>query len=262
MKAIFLSDAHLKRQNDTNYRELLRFLESLNPVDRTPSLPDEPESPEGVQPGGLRIDHLFILGDFFDFWFARGEAVYPEYRPVIASLKDLKNRGAMIHLTEGNHDFFLEDYFAKGLGFDVTPDWGEWRDGDGRILFSHGDTVDRGNRKYLLLRRVLRSGFVFHLQRILPLSLLWRIARSFSGMSKGWSRQRAEVLAEKMHRFMGGKLAEGYDVVVLGHAHHPGIREWVKPQGVGTSVTLGDWIEDFSYLYYADGRVKLRSQKG
>lgn len=260
MKAIFLSDAHLKRRDDKNYQALLRFLGSLNPDKLTPSPPVEPASTEKTLSGGMQIDHLFILGDFFDFWFSRGDAVYPEYRPIIACLKDLAHRGVMIHLTEGNHDFFLGDYFEKGLGFDVIREWGEWRDEDGCVLFSHGDTVDRGNRKYLLLRKFLRSGFVFRLQRILSLRLLWKIAGCFSGVSKQWSRQHAEVLAEKMHRFMRGKLDEGYDVVILGHAHHPRIREWVKPEGVGTSVTLGDWIEDRSYLYYVDGRMQLRSQ--
>ena len=48
MKAVFLADAHLKNADDNSYLVLMHFLETLMPVDR-----------------------LFILGDFFDFWFSR-----------------------------------------------------------------------------------------------------------------------------------------------------------------------------------------------
>ncbi len=70
-----------------------------------------------------------------------------------------------------------------------------------RILVSHGDTVDRGNRKYLALRGFLRSPFACRLQQLLPLVFLWRLARLSSEMSKEMSRESADRLAELMHRF-------------------------------------------------------------
>ncbi len=261
MKAIFISDAHLKRERDENYQRLLHLFEALN-ADSGTSLefPSESVKPETVKRVNPRIDHLFILGDFFDFWFSRGSVIYPEYRVIVRELAALRQRGVTVHFLEGNHDFFLADYFTRCLGFEVLTDWGEWHDGQRRILFSHGDTVDLQNRKYLFLRRVLRSRTVYRLQKVLPLSLLWAAARISSEASHGRSREQAERLAEKMHAFGAQKIEEGFDAVVLGHCHHPRLREWSASQGTVATVTLGDWIRDFSYLYYAEGRFQLLTE--
>ncbi|MCK9233525.1 MAG: hypothetical protein M0P04_12170, partial [Syntrophales bacterium] len=70
MKAIFLSDAHLKREKDENYQRLLHLFETLNAdPDKPLETGSESVEPETVRRVNPRIDHLFILGDFFDFWF-------------------------------------------------------------------------------------------------------------------------------------------------------------------------------------------------
>lgn len=261
MKAIFLSDAHLKRENDHNYQVLLTFLKKL---DNTLSPQSDAECNKVPQENGckgrLQIDHLFILGDFFDFWFCHGNRIYPEYRAIVEQLNALKDQGIMIHFAEGNHDFFLADYFTRILGFEVITHWGEWHDGDRKILFAHGDTIDLDNRKYLLLRKILRTRFVYRLQQILPLRILWGIARITSGASKEWSPPWAGVSPEMMHAIAKQRLDEGFDAVVLGHCHNPLLREWNTTQGKKTTVTLGDWVRDFSYLYYADGMFFLRTE--
>jgi UDP-2,3-diacylglucosamine hydrolase len=126
-----------------------------------------------------------------------------------------------------------------------------------RILVSHGDTIDRGNRKYLALRGLLRSSFARVLERRLPLSLLWRVARLSSKMSKGMSDESAERLAEIMHGFARVKFREGYDAVILGHCHKPLIRQEMIDGQKKTFATLGDWITHDSYLHYDDGRFSL-----
>jgi len=136
MKAIFISDAHLKREKDENYQRLLHLFETLNTDSGTPpESRSESVEPETVQRVNPRIDHLFILGDFFDFWFSRGSVIYPEYRVMVRELAALGQRGVTVHLLEGNHDFFLADYFTERLGIEVLTDWGEWHDGQRRILF-------------------------------------------------------------------------------------------------------------------------------
>ena len=117
-----------------------------------------------------------------------------------------------------------------------------------RILVSHGDTVDRGNRKYLALRGFLRGSFARRLQRLLPLELLWRLARLSSEMSKEMSRESQDRLTEVMYRFALEKFHEGYDAVILGHCHKPLLREIVSGDRKKTFVTLGDWITHDSYL--------------
>jgi len=90
--------------------------------------------------------------------------------------------------------------------------------------------------------------------------MLWAVARISSEASQGRSREQVERLAEKMHAFAARKIGEGLDAVVLGHCHHPRLREWSASQGNVATATLGDWIKDFSYLYYDKGRFQILTE--
>jgi UDP-2,3-diacylglucosamine hydrolase len=234
MKAVFLADTHLKNADDDGYHSLMHFFDHM-----------------------ATVDHLFIAGDFFDFWFCRNGRVYPEFSPVIDKLVDLKQRGVHIILCEGNHDFFMESFFSESLGMTVFTEWASI-DLDGRrILVSHGDTVDETNRRYLLLRKILRSRMFYRIQRNIPLFLLWKIARLSSMMSKELLTESENWMAEKMEAFSQEKFKEGFDAVILGHCHKPLIREYVMDGRKRTFATLGDWVKHRSYLYYEDGRFTL-----
>jgi UDP-2,3-diacylglucosamine hydrolase len=249
MKAIFLSDAHLKGRTDPEFENCLHFLNRLRG-----------RGGEGESAGGEEIimaDLLVIAGDFFDFWFERGGIIYPEFRPVVEKLVRLKQSGIRVCLCEGNHDFFLHDYFARKLGFEVYP--GEVVfDLEGlRILVSHGDNVDRENRRYLALRRFLRSPFFYRLQRLLPLGFLWRLARFSSETSKGISRDAQERLVQVMYRYAREKYGEGLDAVILGHTHQATLREERIGGRPRTFALLGDWLIHHSYLTYEDRHFTL-----
>ncbi len=104
---------------------------------------------------------------------------------MIERIAALKGEGVLVSLCEGNHDFFLKDYFSGRLGFDVYPEWAEFTFDGLRILVSHGDTVDRGNRKYLALRGFLRSSFTRRLLRLLPLDVPLAGGPSQLGIEQG-----------------------------------------------------------------------------
>jgi UDP-2,3-diacylglucosamine hydrolase len=249
MKAIFLSDAHLKAPTDAAYERLIRFFDRLGGRGGTGgrAVPGDP----------LMVDHLVIAGDFFDFWFAKGDVIYPGFQQMVERLAALKKAAVRITLCEGNHDFFLDNYFSGRLGFEVYPEWAEFAFDGLRILVSHGDTVDRGNRKYLALRGFLRSSFARRLQQLIPLALLWRMARLSSEMSKGITDESGVRLAEIMHRFARRKFREGYDAVILGHCHKPLFRQEISDGRQKTFATLGDWITHGTYLSCDDGRFSL-----
>ncbi|OHE22536.1 MAG: hypothetical protein A2Z43_00545 [Syntrophobacterales bacterium RBG_19FT_COMBO_59_10] len=246
MKTIFLSDAHLKGAQDGSCKKLLDFFDHLRDGVGT-------DGPGSGQPAG----QLVIAGDFFDFWFERNEVIYPGFRPMVERLSLLNRSGIGVSLCEGNHDFFLAEYFSRRLGIAVYTEWMELELDGRRILVSHGDSVDSANRSYLALRRFLRSALVFKLQRMLPLAFLWRIAQFSSEMSKGMSRGAQDRLVEVMHRFALGKFMEGYDAVILGHCHKPVLRQKSYGGRQKTFATLGDWIAHDSYLLYENGHFTL-----
>jgi UDP-2,3-diacylglucosamine hydrolase len=236
MKCIFLSDAHLKNRRDESYRDLMGFLDSL---------------------GAEKLDHLFIAGDFFDFWFGRRDRVYPDFMPVIEKLMALRDAGTQISLCEGNHDFFLEDYFSIIPGVTVYRD-DAVIDLDGRkTLVSHGDLVDRENSGYLLLRRILRSSLFYQAQRNIPPRFLWTLARITSSTSRELYPQKEEELVRTMLEFAMERFREGFDSVILGHSHKPLLKEFVLEGARKTFATLGDWMRYNSYLSYKDGAFSL-----
>lgn len=257
MRAIFLSDAHLRQDTAENYRLLLKFFDDLKKDIRVQV---ETGGKRSASPAsaGRPLDALYLMGDFFDFWFGKGERYYPGFEQIIRSLKEMKTLGVQIHLFEGNHDFFLDDFFADRLGIKVYQNDAAINLDGRRIYVAHGDLVDRTNRGYLLLRKILRSRLVYFLQSILPSRLLWRIALAFSDTSKAMWAQTGKRLTDKMCRFALDTCAEGYDGVILGHSHQPLVWEFSVAGERKVLVTLGDWLSHRTYLDYEDGRFRLK----
>ncbi|HSQ75213.1 MAG TPA: hypothetical protein VLT13_06635, partial [Bacteroidota bacterium] len=63
---------------------------------------------------------------------------------------------------------------------------------------------------------------------------------------------------EGMLEFATKKFAEGCDIVVMGHRHHPHIEQIDK----GTYVNLGDWISFHTYAVLDGGVVTLETWTG
>jgi len=236
MKAVFIADAHLDGSNSDGYRYLMRFLNSIR--------------------GGT--DELFILGDFFDFWVAGKNGVYTGFSDVVEKLLEIHRAGTSISFFEGNHDYFLSDYFEP-YGIRVFSE-GAAIDMDGKRLFlSHGDTVNTPNKAYLALRRLLRSDLIYKTQKKVPPPLLWAISRVISGMSRSCEGPSSNGLVGKINMFAMEKFEEGADAVILGHFHSPRFEQHVVHDRVKTVAILGDWIRHYSYLLYDDGEFMMKS---
>lgn len=258
MKVLFISDAHLRTRHTRGYQNLVEFLGRLRGKGNGNGKACTRQGDINSNQGNItEVDDLYILGDFFDFWFSDRGFIYPEFRDIVEMLAELKERGIRLHLCEGNHDFFLADYFARHMGVEVITDWATINLEGKRVLVSHGDTVDERNRRYMLLRKVLRSSFFYKLQRSLPISLLWKLAQIFSRASKEMTAETADALAKKMRRFSQRKFRDGFDAVILGHSHRHLFSTTTVNGAPRTMVLLGDWVRHNSYLCYEDGNFTL-----
>jgi UDP-2,3-diacylglucosamine hydrolase len=245
MKAVFISDAHLKHATDERYGQFIHFLSDLK-EGKVRSLVDSSELGEAKSP----IDDLYILGDLFDYWFCRKDHIHPEFQLVISKLVELQKTGVRVHLCEGNHDFFMKEYFHDILGMEVIEEWATIKLDHLQMLVSHGDTADRSNWKYMMLRKILRSRTFYHVQRFIPASVRWALAGRISNASKEMNADNRDILVGKMLSFATGKLREEYDAVILGHCHQPVLRYFDVEGKKKTFVTLGDWVRHYSFLYY------------
>jgi UDP-2,3-diacylglucosamine hydrolase len=236
MRSVFFSDVHARGSAEEAGASIPGFLRSVG--------------------GGL--DHLFVVGDLFDFWFSREGVVYPGFRPIIDALTALQRSGVQVHLFEGNHDFFLADYFTRHHGIEVYTEEARFTLGGRTVYIAHGDLVDESDRGYRFLRRLLRSPLFYGLQKRLPLAMLWKLARRSSDASKTYLAKPQGGLAAKMESFALAKFSEGIDAVVLGHCHLPVHRTCTVDGRQRDFALLGDWLEHRSYLNLEDGRFELR----
>jgi UDP-2,3-diacylglucosamine hydrolase len=199
------------------------------------------------------VDLLVIAGDFFDFWFERKGRVYPEFRPVVEKLLHLGREGVRICLCEGNHDFFLGDFFSRQQGCEVYPDELHL-DLDGlACLVSHGDLIDDRDWRYQALRKWLRSTLSYRAQRTIPLAWLWQIARLSSRVSRDAFADGTSRLMTVFQRYGDQKCREGFDAVIFGHCHAPTLRQELINGRPKVIATLGDWASYRNYLLFEGG---------
>ncbi len=239
-KVFFISDAHLGADSGQIEREkqdrLIRFLKSIQP----------------------QASHLYILGDLFDFWFEYKELIPKHYSGVISQLSELRQSGLKIVYLCGNHDFWLGSFLPEQIGIPVIRDKLEVaRDGK-KLYLSHGDGLAKSDRGYRVLKKILRNRFNIWLYRQLPPDFAVPFARFVSGASRKHTAGRETKFLEEYRQFASEKLSQGFDMVILGHTHQPGLEKI----GTGYYVNLGDWFKNFSYAVLESGEIRLERFSG
>ncbi|MFH1008409.1 MAG: UDP-2,3-diacylglucosamine diphosphatase [Candidatus Latescibacterota bacterium] len=190
-----------------------------------------------------RAHALYILGDFFDFWFEYRSVVPRTGGKVLFELYNLTCSGTQVVYLGGNHDFWLGSYLSAEVGIQIHTEPIEVVHNGLRIFLAHGDEF-YGGAKYRLFRKMLHHPLSSHLFRALHPdvgALLARWASRVSG-EKGagcdLSRFEDGYMATARQKF-----DQGCDVAVFGHLHIPLLRE----EGGKSVLVLGDWVHHFSY---------------
>ncbi len=200
--------------------------------------------------------HVVILGDLFDFWFDYRTVVPRDFWEIVAALGALHRQGVSVDYLIGNHDFGHWRFFRDELGIEPsTTDIVRCWQGK-RFYIAHGDGKMPGDWGYLLLRSVLRNRIAQSLYRCLHPDLGIGLARWASRMSRHHAGAASQRVVEALEQFAARKLAEGYDVVVLGHSHVPTLKAFAT----GWYVNPGGWLEGEPLFATFDGEtLALRS---
>lgn len=182
--------------------------------------------------------HLVLMGDLFQAWVGFQSFETPDVTAVVAALRSLREQGVRVEYVEGNRDFFLAgspyadafDRVVLETSFEV----------DGvRYLAVHGDGLNDRDWKYRFWRWLSKSAPVRFLVRSIPRGLAHRMVHSTERrLSQTNFKHRAALPEEAIRRYAERRLAEGYDVLLLGHFHEP--RTW-KVQG-GEVRLLDAWF--------------------
>ena len=223
----FVSDAHIGGGSPDAEQRLFRFLESIRG----------------------KAESLYILGDLFEFWFEYNRAIpKPGFR-ALAELAELSRTGTHIGYLKGNHDFWFKDFWQRELGAEAADELDVTLDGR-RVFLAHGDVIDRAvvPRVFRVLMRSRLDGWLYSLLHPdIGIGLAQAIARASR------VKNSKPSLVEDMARFAEGKLASGFDIVIMGHSHVPEVRQL----GCGVYLNVGDWLTHFTYGVIRDGVPSL-----
>ena len=238
----FFSDVHLGLGSAASSREreriLLRFLAMV---------------------GNQGAESLYIVGDLFDYWFEYRSVIPRGFTRTIGALAALADAGITVEYVVGNHDFGHRDFFEQEIGAHVYFHDLERTIAGRRCYISHGDGKAFNDTGYRILKRVLRAPLSNALFRFIHPDVGIGTAAYASRRSRDHTAQKnydGEMPGESdgLYAFAERKIAEGYDLVVMGHSHSP--RRTDLPGG--TYVNLGTWLNDRSYLVLDNQTLDLR----
>jgi UDP-2,3-diacylglucosamine hydrolase len=235
---IFISDAHFTGRDPEPMRGFLRFLDSEK----------------------KQIGHLVILGDLFEFFFGfknffstEKSPAFTEYLPVFNELRSLYEEGIQIKYFEGNHDFFLHSFFSEqfGMEIEVYPNGCEQRLEEYRAFIAHGDLSNPRQWTNRTFRRILKNWLTYRLIHLAGPRISRQVAKRLSDASYQKYHDEGQPAPPPGFRaFAHQKFLEGFDLVILGHSHHPEeVEEWVDGRRC-LYYNAGDWEVHRSFLRY------------
>ncbi len=175
------------------------------------------------------IDRLVLLGDLFQAWVGLPQFETPDVTSIVAALADLRRRGVRVDYVEGNRDFFLAGS-AYAHAFDAIALEVAFVAGGVRYLAVHGDGLNDRDWKYRFWRRLSKSRPVEWAVGATPRRLARRlVASTEERLSHTNFKHRAELPEAAIRAYGERRLAEGHDILLLGHFHEP--RVYTVPGG-------------------------------
>lgn len=197
-------------------------------VEQLEALPDE----------GCR--HLVLLGDVFHVWVGKPAFETPIIAHVLRALGRLAERGVRLDYIEGNRDFFIaQSPYARV--FETVSTEVAFEAGGKRYLAVHGDGLNDRDRQYLFWRWLSKSPPVRWAMGALPPRLARRLTYSTEArLATTNFKHKRDLPKEPILRYGERRLAEGFDVLLLGHFHEP--RIW--PAAGGEVRIVDAWFND------------------
>ena len=230
---LFVSDAHFRTPPDAASEEReLKLVQLLR-------------SQEG------KLQHLFLLGDIFDYWFEYHDVVPKGYATLFACLKEMNAKGVQIHYFTGNHDMWVEDYFTQTFGAIIYREAQLMVINGHRCFVGHGDGLGGKQRKYMMIKRILNCRFNWWLYGMLHPRQSFALARFCSQSSRESHGEDVLVFRgeDEYQVQFARELLRTTDVeyFILAHRHLP-TRYELSPGHL--FFNTGDWLENFSYITF------------
>jgi UDP-2,3-diacylglucosamine hydrolase len=233
----FVSDLHLGAPALKNNREReLLFIDWLQSIRNDASM-------------------IFLMGDFFDFWFEYKKVVPKGYIRSLGALAELCDSGIPVHFFTGNHDIWAFDYLKDEVGMVVHRDTVYMDLLGKRFFLSHGDDLGKKDFGYQLIKNFFHNPLAqWAFAKIHP-DLSFRFAYYWSKRSrlsyKNGDKVFKKIEAEEQYQFAKSvELKDHFDYYVFGHRHIAANEPLSENSRL---IILGDWIRKFTFGVF-DGK--------
>ena len=174
---------------------------------------------------GQGCDRLILMGDIFQAWIGDPRFETTDVAAVVDALRTLRRGGLRVDYVEGNRDFFLKGS-PYADAFDEVVLEVQFEAAGVRYLAVHGDGLNDRDWKYRFWRDLSKSRPVEFLVRHTPRRLAHRMVHSTERrLSQTNFKHKVRLPEEAIRRYAERRLAEGHDVLLLGHFHEPQLWE-------------------------------------
>lgn len=202
---------------------------------------------------------LYILGDYFDFWFEYKHVIPKQCIAGVHWLMELVDRGVSVHYLSGNHDHWIHDFFEKQIGITIYPASCTVELNKKKIYLYHGDGISDLDKNYRIMKAFLRNRVNIFLYRWLHPDIGIPLGNKMSHISKDKDRDYQKYVNDpSIGKFLKQKFNSGIDIVIMGHHHQPK-EEFFEEKKY---INLGDWIHHFTYAEFADNTITLKRWTG
>jgi len=236
----FVSDFHFGAPNkeESNKREQL-VLNWLNQIQKD-------------------ANHLFLLGDIFDFWFEYNGKPPSFFTSFLEKISELRKKGIEIYFFAGNHDMWVKNYLNKHLGIHIFRKKQTFIINQKKFLLGHGDGLGKGEWGYKCLKYFLTRNLICWLFGLIPQRIGIAMADFFSKRSRAMTPQYKERFLgnnkELLVRFCNKFIVNNkIDFFIFGHRHLPLEINIDKAIYFNT----GDWLNHNTYIKYDKNPVLL-----
>jgi len=206
---------------------------------------------------------IFLMGDLFDFWFEYKTVVPRGYTRLLGKLAELTDSGIKIHLFRGNHDMWAFDYLNKELQIEIHREPEIHIFNKKAFYLAHGDGLGPGDHGYKLIKKIFQSRINQWLFRWIHPDIGIRLGLHWSRKSR-YANQRDEAHESNEKQLINSRLSvyskkvlesnPEIDYFIFGHWHYP---LEIKLTDKATQLSLGDWLDHFTYAVFDGETVKL-----
>ncbi len=202
-------------------------------------------------------DAIFLVGDIFDFWFEYKHVVPRGYVRLLGALAKISDKKIPIHYFTGNHDMWMFGYLEQEVGVTIHREPTEFNFDGKKLFVGHGDGLGPGDNGFKFLKRVFSSSLMQWCFARLHPNFAFSVAKFWSYKSREANTDSStfDPKNEWLYQFCLEKLQKNhYDFFVFGHRHLP--INHPLPES-STYINLGDWITQFNYAIFENGKMNL-----